>query len=394
VAFQPLADIDQGPERVWAAQFIGTLLAAQSVTVDHGVQAAIDETLRSLAGSPRKERTLTLFASQIGSRQRRLRDALRPYTLDGNFGQIFDADQDDLRQAPWTMIEMGHLMTMGEAVIVPALEYLFHAVERQFDGRPTLMIVDEAWLFLGHPVFASRLQSWLKTLRKKNVYVVFATQEVADATSKPELLSTILSACHTKIFLPDDEALTPAMMASYQAVGLTTAEVDILAKAQKKRDYYYRSVKGRRLFQLGLGPAALAFVGASSETDQRFLDEMIATRDSSAYGPSMLERRGVSWAAAELKAALAPLEKAPSADALSVRAAHGSAAVSPRADSDDEDTDDVVTVPLFERPAEARSTDAPTADRATARAAAPACRRTPPPLPPSPRPSAARGSVR
>ena len=394
VAFQPLADIDQGPERVWAAQFIGTLLAAQSVTVDHGAQAAIDETLRSLAGSPRKERTLTLFASQIGSRQRRLRDALRPYTLDGNFGQIFDADQDDLRQAPWTMIEMGHLMTMGEAVIVPALEYLFHAVERQFDGRPTLMIVDEAWLFLGHPVFASRLQSWLKTLRKKNVYVVFATQEVADATSKPELLSTILSACHTKIFLPDDEALTPAMMASYQAVGLTTAEVDILAKAQKKRDYYYRSVKGRRLFQLGLGPAALAFVGASSETDQRFLDEMIATRDSSAYGPSMLERRGVSWAAAELKAALAPLEKAPSADALSVRAAHGSAAVSPRADSDDEDTDDVVTVPLFERPAEARSTDAPTADRATARAAAPACRRTPPPLPPSPRPSAARGSVR
>ena len=51
------------------------------------------------------------------------------------------------------------------------------------------------------------------------------------------------------------------MSAAYQTVGLTTAEIEILAKAQKKRDYYYRSVKGRRLFQLGLGPAALAFVG-------------------------------------------------------------------------------------------------------------------------------------
>jgi type IV secretion system protein VirB4 len=299
VAFQPLADIDRGPERVWAAQFVAALLAAQSVAVDHSTQAAVDETLASLASAPRKQRTLTLFASQIGSRQRALREALRPYTLEGNFGQIFDADQDDVRAASWTMIEMGHLMTMGEAVIVPALEYLFHKVERQFDGRPTLMIVDEAWLFLSHPVFASRLQAWLKTLRKKNVYVVFATQEVADATSKPELLSTILSACHTKIFLPDDEALTPAMMAAYQTVGLTAAEVDILAKAQKKRDYYYRSVKGRRLFQLGLGPAALAFVGASSEVDQRFLDEMIATRLQSEYARAMLERRGVTWTAAE-----------------------------------------------------------------------------------------------
>ncbi len=254
VAFQPLARIDDASERVWAAGFVATLLASQGVAVDHAVQSAIDHTLVGLASAPRHERTLTLFASQIGSQDRRLRDAIRPYTLDGHFGQIFDADQDDVHEAPWTMIEMGHLMGMGEAVIIPALEYLFHRVEGGFAGQPTLLIVDEAWLFLSHPVFARRLQSWLKTLRKKNVYVVFATQEVADATSKPELLSTILSACATKIFLPDDEARTPAMAQAYQAVGLTTAEIEILAKAQKKRDYYYRSVKGRRLFQLGLGP--------------------------------------------------------------------------------------------------------------------------------------------
>jgi type IV secretion system protein VirB4 len=276
--------------------------------VDHRTQAGIDETLTSLAAAPRKERTLTLLATQIGSRQRSLRDALRPYTLEGNFGQIFDADEDGVRTGGfWTMIEMGHLMAMGPTVVLPALEYLFHRVEQQFTGRPTLLILDEAWLFLSHAVFATRLQGWLKTLRKKNVYVVFATQEVADATSKPELLSTILSACHTKIFLPDDEALTPAMSEAYQAVGLSTAEVHILAKAQKKRDYYYRSVKGRRLFELGLGPAALAFVGASSEQDQLFLDELIATRHPTEYAAAMLERRGVPWAASEL-ASVAPTD--------------------------------------------------------------------------------------
>ena len=300
VAFQPLARIDDPAERVWAAQFIRTLLTAQSVSVDPGAQIAIDETLASLAGVAPRERTLTLFATQIGSRQRRLREALRPYTLEGNFGQIFDADRDDVQGGFWTLIEMGHLMNRGEAVVIPALEYLFHRVEGQFDGRATLMIVDEAWLFLSHPVFASRLQTWLKTLRKKNVYVVFATQEVADAAAKPELLSTILSACHTKIFLPDDEALTPAMTDAYQRVGLTLAELQILSKAQKKRDYYYRSVKGRRLFQLGLGPAALAFVGMASEADHRFLDGVAASRRPYEFDVAMLERRQVAWAAAEI----------------------------------------------------------------------------------------------
>jgi len=194
-------------------------------------------------------------------------------------------------------------MSLGEAALIPALEYLFHRVEQRFDGRPTLMIVDEAWLFLGHPVFAGRLQAWLKTLRKKNVYVVFATQEVADASRRPDLMSTILSACQTKIFLPDDEALTPAVAEAYQRFGLTLAEIAILSKAQKKRDYYYRSAKGRRLFQLGLGPATLAFVAMSSEADQRFLDELTSSRPPDEYPRALLEHRGVLWAAAAIEAA-------------------------------------------------------------------------------------------
>ena len=303
VGFQPLGNIDRPEERIWASTFVQTLLTAQGVDVDHEMKAAIDETLASMASiEDRTQRTLTVLAAQLGSHRKLLREALRPYTLEGNFGTIFDASSDNIEPSFWTMIEMGHLMGLGEQVVIPALEYLFHRVEQQFDGRPTLLIIDEAWLFLGHRVFAGRLQAWLKTLRKKNVYVVFATQEVADATSKPELLSTILSACHTKIFLPDEEALAPAMAEAYQRIGLTTAEVHILAKAQKKRDYYYRSVKGRRLFKLDLGPATLAFVGLSSEADHRFLDQMLATRAPEDFATAMLEYRRVGWAVAELAA--------------------------------------------------------------------------------------------
>jgi type IV secretion system protein TrbE len=140
------------------------------------------------------------------------------------------------------------------------------------------------------------LQAWLKTLRKKNVYVVFATQEVADAAQSP-ITATIVSACHTKIYLPDDEALTPALMRAYQDFGLTETEIAILAAAQKKRDYYYRSVKGRRLFRLDLGPVGLAFAGMSSPDDHKFLDHIVATAPPAEHAERILRHRGLAWAA-------------------------------------------------------------------------------------------------
>jgi type IV secretory pathway VirB4 component len=250
----------------------------------------------SLQNRPAAERTISTFRHILESFDPKYGQVLSPYCRDGNFGQIFDAAEDQVAPTQWTLIEMGRLMQMGPAVIVPALFYLFRRVEQQFTGAPTLLILDEAWLFLSHPVFAERLQAWLKTLRKKNVFVVFATQEVADAAQSP-ITATIVSACHTKIYLPDDEALTPSLMKAYQDFGLTETEIQILAGAQKKRDYYYRSVKGRRLFRLDLGPVGLAFAGMSSADDQKFLDAMVASVSPGEYAEHILRHRGLAWAA-------------------------------------------------------------------------------------------------
>ena len=88
---------------------------------------------------------------------------------------------------------------------MPALMYLFHEIEELFDGRPTQLVLDEAWLFLRHELFKKQQQNWLKTTRKKNVACIYATQEIADA-AKSDIASTILQQCHTKIYLPDEEA--------------------------------------------------------------------------------------------------------------------------------------------------------------------------------------------
>ena len=294
VAFQPLARIEDRAERQWASRFILNLLVAQHMDETPEVQRDVDQALAILATDAREHRTLTVFSAMLESPD--LKAALRPYTNEGNYGQIFDADRDDLKATFWQMFEMGHLMALGEDAVVPGLDYLFHRVEERFDGRPTLMVLDEAWLFLRHPIFMRRLQGWLKTLRKKNVYVVFATQEIADAAESP-ITATILSACHTKIYLPDEEALTPSMSKAYQEFGLTDTEIRILAEAQKKRDYYYRSVKGRRLFRLDLNAVGLAFAGMSSPDDQKVLDRIVAEAPPAQYAERILRHRKLDWAA-------------------------------------------------------------------------------------------------
>ena len=55
----------------------------------------------------------------------------------------------------------------GQSAVLPVLTYLFHRLEERFDGAPTLLILDEAWVFLDDPLFAGRIREWLKTLRKK-----------------------------------------------------------------------------------------------------------------------------------------------------------------------------------------------------------------------------------
>src|SRR3546814_6721608 len=71
-------------------------------------------------------------------------------------------------------------------VVLPVLTFLFHRLEERFNGRPTLLILDEAWVFLDNPLFAARIREWLKVLRKKNVSVVFATQSLADIADRSE----------------------------------------------------------------------------------------------------------------------------------------------------------------------------------------------------------------
>src|SRR3546814_2819239 len=130
------------------------------------------------------------------------RIALGAYTLDGPYGRLLDAAEQQFAFADVQCFETEALM--GQAgVVAPVLTYLFHRLEERFDGRPTLLVLDEAWIFLDHPLFAARIREWLKVLRKKNVAVLFATQSLADIPSK-STAPPILESFPQPLLLPND----------------------------------------------------------------------------------------------------------------------------------------------------------------------------------------------
>jgi type IV secretion system protein VirB4 len=185
------------------------------------------------------------------------------------------------------------------------LAYLFHRLQRRLDGRPTLVLVDEGWLVLDDPGFGAQLREWLKTLRKKNASVVFATQSLADIESSA-IAASIIESCPTRVFLPNDRAQEPQLAAAYARFGLNARQIELIATAQARRDYYCQSRVGNRLFELGLGEVALAFCAASSAGDQAAIRALLARTGPAGFASAWLTHRGLPWAADLIPPALAP----------------------------------------------------------------------------------------
>jgi type IV secretion system protein VirB4 len=296
VALQPLAGIDDAGERAWAAEWLVAILAREAVAVTPEVKDLVWSALTSLASAPVDERTLTGLSVLLQSGS--LKRALPPYCVGGPWGRLLDAEAERLGKAHVQAFETEGLIGSGAAPAV--LAYLFHRVEGRLDGNPTLLIVDEGWLALDDPTFGAQLREWLKVLRKKNASVVFATQSLADI-ERSAIAPAIIESCPTRLFLPNDRAIEPQIMAIYRRFGLNDRQIEILARATPKRDYYCQSRRGNRLFELGLGEVALAFTAASSKADHAAITDLLATHGRAGFAAAWLARKGLDWAAELLR---------------------------------------------------------------------------------------------
>ena len=89
-----------------------------------------------------------------------------------------------------------------------------------------------------------------------------------------KLFTTILDACLTKIFLPNANAMSDNYSVIYRKFGLNRKEIEIISESTPKKEYYYKSPKGSRLFELVLGENTLKLVGANDPEIQKEAKEL------------------------------------------------------------------------------------------------------------------------
>ena len=292
VSLQPLSRIHDSYERAWAADWIVAILMREGITITPEVKEHIWTALTSLASAPVEERTITGFAVLLQSND--IKQALRPYCVGGAYGRLLDAEAEHLGSAAVQAFEIEGLVGTGAAPAV--LAYLFHRIGDRLDGRPTLLIIDEGWLALDDEGFAGQLREWLKTLRKKNASVIFATQSLSDIDNS-SIAPAIIESCPTRLLLPNERAIEPQITAIYRRFGLNDRQIEILARATPKRDYYCQSRRGNRLFELGLSEVGLALCAASSKSDQTLIANLVAEHGRDGFLAAWLRARDAGWAA-------------------------------------------------------------------------------------------------
>lgn len=288
LAFCPLQFLSTKADRAWAMEWIDTILALNDINTTPAQRNEIGRTIISMHENGHK--TMSDFQSSV--QDTAIREALEQYTIAGSMGHLLDAEEDGLSLSDFTTFEIAELMNLSDKYALPVLLYLFRRIERSLDGRPTVLILDEAWLMLDHPVFRAKIREWLKTLAKMNVSVVMATQNLSDA-GKSGILDVIMESTATKVFLPNLHARDEDTMALYRRMGLNPRQIELIATARAKRDYYVVSEKGSRLFQLALGPLALSFVAAGDQDSLQAI-RLLESQHGEAWPAHWLKQKGIN----------------------------------------------------------------------------------------------------
>ena len=164
---------------------------------------------------------------------------------------MFDNDTDEVGiGAKFLGYDMTDFLD-NEEIRTPLMAYLFHRVEQLFDGRRIIIVIDEFWKALADEGFRDLAQNKLKTIRKQNGLMLFATQSPRDAINSP-IAHTIIEQCPTQIFMPNSRASRTDYVDGFK---LTEREYELIGRelSNESRRFIVKQGHNSVVAELNLG---------------------------------------------------------------------------------------------------------------------------------------------
>ena len=203
--FNPLALPDTPGNKAFLRDWLGVLLKAEGPEEEQTIAGAVDAAYANDASLRRLRHFKELLSGSRRPQPGDLADRLGAWIGEGENAWMFDNPQDKL---DLTSRVLGFDMTAlleNPKLRTPTMMYLFHRIEERLDGKPTMILIDEGWKALDDEVFAARIRDWLKTLRKRNALVGFATQSARDALES-RISTALVEQTATMVFMPNSRA--------------------------------------------------------------------------------------------------------------------------------------------------------------------------------------------
>ena len=208
--FNPLQMDDTPENRSFITEWLSTLVMVNDEPVSAEDLLIIQRAVDGLYKLRKEDRVLSNIAPFFGMEGAgSIATRLKQWHGSGRYAGVFDQIKDhvNFKSSNIFGFEMGDVLA-NKACLVPVLLYLFQRIQMALDGTPTIIVLDEAWALVDNKVFAGKIKDWLKTLRKLNGMVVFATQSVEDAVNS-SISDTLIQQTATQIFLPNPKATEP-----------------------------------------------------------------------------------------------------------------------------------------------------------------------------------------
>ena len=286
IGVQPLRDVDDAAGMSWATSWLQQALELRQVKPSATVDAAINEALLALRALPPDERTISALCAHLGGDEA-ARRALEHYTAAGPLGRLVDGIVPDYGAARLLTIEYDPIIGLAEGPLVFAA--CFRQIERErltSGGHPKLVIIDEAWEPLRHPLFRDWLENMALTGRKLNMQLVLATQSIRHLEQAHTAI--IMEQIQNRVFTAAPQALQEENAKVYRGIGLTDEQINAVAMLRPKGDYLLSTPLFTRCAEIALEGDALRICGASKDADIRRARALIA--DGVEPGRSFLER--------------------------------------------------------------------------------------------------------
>ncbi|WP_375291052.1 VirB4 family type IV secretion/conjugal transfer ATPase [Qipengyuania sp.] len=222
--FNPLSLSDTPGNRAFLREWLGVLLKAEGPEEEATIAGAVD----AAYGNDPTLRRLRNFRELLSGTRRPqpgdLADRLAAWIGHGEHAWLFDNADDRLDMRARVLgFDMTALLE-NPRLRTPTMMYLFHRVDERLDGKPTMILIDEGWKALDDEIFAARIRDWLKTLRKRNALVGFATQSARDALDS-RISTALVEQTATMVFMPNSRARAEDYCDGF---GLTSHELALI----------------------------------------------------------------------------------------------------------------------------------------------------------------------